>query len=191
MSNFRFLTRLADITDETNSEDRSGLYEQHDRELEDGISNMGTSITALQTITGAWTTFSPTLTQSTSVTLTTATGRYLHFGYVCHLHIFLNPSGTGTAGNDMIIGNIPAAIAPRTSGAIAGGDFDGDIGVGTYHDSGSALYLLHCYFASSSTLRLQHSAEISGANFGAAPAVTVAAGDSLSLTIVYETLTSA
>lgn len=132
-------------------------------------------------------TFSPTLTQSGSVTLTTATGRYRHVGFWCDLHIFLNPSGTGTGGNDMVIGNVPAAIAPRSSGAIAGGDADLDVGVGSYHDSGSALYLLHAFFASSSTIKLQHSGATGGSNFGTNPNVAVAAADSINVTMRYET----
>lgn len=132
-----------------------------------------------------WTTFSPTMTQSGSVALTTATGRYHYVGYRCTLHIFLDPSGTGTIANDIVIGNIPAAIAPRVSGEISAGNQEGALGNGYYFDSGTGGYTGICFFASSSTLKMKQANQT--ANVGTAPSIAVAAADSMHLDITYET----
>lgn len=140
----------------------------------------------LNHVYGSIATFSPTLTQSGAVTLTTAVGRYRHVGHTCYLHCFLNPSGTGTGGNAIVVGAIPAAIAPRVSGAPYGGDAEVDFGIFGYHDSGTAFYGGACWFATSSTLQMS---QINSATavLGVTPNFAVAAADSMNLTITYET----
>lgn len=138
-------------------------------------------------ITGAAATFSPTITQVGSVTLTTATGRYFLVGNLCYLHCFIDFGGTGgTAGNDLVLGNIPTAIAPLASGEVANSSGQSYIGSGVYFDSGTAMYSLTGYFASSSTLKFIEANTISGNKFGTTPSMTPAAADSMSFDIVYE-----
>lgn len=151
--------------------------------------NMNTYISDDLTVLygSTWTTFSPTLTQSGSVALTTATGRYQHVGYRCHLFIFLDPSGTGTGANDIVIGNIPAAIAPRATGAPASGNADTPSGIGTFHDTGAAMYSVHWFFVTSSTIKGNATTSSAGSYLGTSPNFAIAAGDSLTVNITYET----
>src|SRR5688500_15076466 len=102
---------------------------------------------------GSVTTFSPTVTQSGSVTLTTAIGRYRHVGNVCWLHIFCDVGGTGTGGNNIVIGNVPAAVAPRVSGLFSSTG-EVDVGDGFFFDSGTALYRCISAFNAAATLLL-------------------------------------
>lgn len=139
----------------------------------------------------AWATFTPTCTQSGAVTLTTATGRYSHIGTTCTLHVALDFGGTGGGATTIAVDSIPAAIAPRSSGSPVGSTADVPLGSFVYYDSGSALYSGTCFFASSSTISFVEANTISGSFLGGAPAITIAAADSLSLTITYETSSAA
>jgi len=139
---------------------------------------------------GAAGTFSPTLTQSGSVTLTTATGRYFHIGYRCMLHIFLDLGGTGTTSNDLVVGAIPAAIAPKSSGTL-GSATDTYTGTGYYFDSGTTNYTIVPFFDTSSTLRFRWTGSTGTTNMGSGPAFAAAAADSLIIDIFYETASPA
>lgn len=81
----------------------------------------------LEFITGGsetWTDFTPTLTQSGAVTITVTRARYQIIGKIAHVQIKLDVTGSGTGNNNIVIGAIPAAIAPvffgSSSGQIAG-----------------------------------------------------------------------
>src|SRR6266516_2283138 len=66
---------------------------------------------------GTWTAFTPTLTQNVGIAITVNNARYIKIGHTVIVYILVTTSATGTAGNDIIIGGIPAAIAPLSSGA--------------------------------------------------------------------------
>lgn len=59
---------------------------------------------------GAWTTFSPTITQSGTVTRTATRAKYARYGRTIHFSMLLSVIGTGTAENDITI-TLPVASA--------------------------------------------------------------------------------
>lgn len=83
---------------------------------------------------GQWVDWTPTVTQSGSVTVTVTAAEYkLSQGKVdiyCHLTV----TGTGTAGNDILVGGWPAAIAPSPTPVYW------PVGTGVIVDSGTEAY---------------------------------------------------
>lgn len=64
---------------------------------------------------GAWTSWTPTITQSAAVTITINRARYTKIGRTVHLQAKITMASTGTASNAIAIGGIP--IAPAASAA--------------------------------------------------------------------------
>lgn len=69
--------------------------------------------------TGAWTSFTPTLTQSATVTKTTNHAKYIVLGKWMSVVVDMTVTGAGTANNAIVIG-LPVAI-PLTQYAIGSG----------------------------------------------------------------------
>jgi hypothetical protein len=78
---------------------------------------------------GAWTSYTPTLTQSATVTKTVNYAKYFKIGRMCQVTVSLTVTGAGTATNAITIG-LPLAAA--TAIGFGGGYF--------YDGSGNALY---------------------------------------------------
>lgn len=128
---------------------------------------------ALMNATAAGT-FTPTVTQSNSPALTTANGRYLQLGKLVFVWVFIAVNGAGTGANAIVVGNLPVA-ARSTS--------DGAAGHGNFQRSG-LVYDLEAQFSTSTSVLFWVSAGTG--QFGINPAVTLAAGDSLLLSFMYE-----
>jgi hypothetical protein len=116
---------------------------------------------------GAWTTFSPGVSQPGALTVTVAFARYAIFGKLALVQLRVLITSAGTAANAIVVTGIPAAIAPLNTG--------GNVvcGSGIYYDSGTAYYLAAVMQFNATTLRLvTHNAVdylgISGPNFAAA-----------------------
>lgn len=135
-----------------------------------------------------WATFTPTLHQPATATLTTATavGRYVRMGRVIVLHCSIACAQAGTSGQTIEVGSIPSAIAPRVSG-INTTDGDADVGSHLYVDQGSAFYNGSCGFRSATNIIL-FSGGGPTSSLGSNPAIAVANADWLNLTIIYEAL---
>lgn len=69
---------------------------------------------------GPWTPWTCTVTQSTSVTITAQDCAYRLVGKQVHLRVFVLCSTGGTGANKVVVGGVPAAVAPVASGMIAG-----------------------------------------------------------------------
>lgn len=128
--------------------------------------------------TGAAVTFTPTLTQSVSVSTSTASGHYVRLGKLVLAQISLVASSAGTAANGIVIGGLPVNQSndgfPHALGYFSRGG-----------PPGTLNYVLVASFATSTTMSLISGAAATGA-FGVNPAVTLASGDVIGLTVFYE-----
>lgn len=124
---------------------------------------------------GAWRDWTPTVTQGVGVTVTVSNARYAVIGKVCFLYAKLTLTSAGTAGQAMVVGGIPAGIAPLAT----------YMGVGSfmYYDAGSTYKIGAPVFISDTTLRLRCHL---GGDLGVDPAITCANTDELTFTIMYE-----
>ena len=74
--------------------------------LVDNVDNvLATHINTLQAALGisAWVDWTPTVTQSGSVTVTVTRAKYKLINKVCHLNVLLAITGAGTANNAIVI----------------------------------------------------------------------------------------
>lgn len=78
---------------------------------------------------GAWSTYTPTLTQSATVSKTVTTARYMRIGRLVVAEILLIATSSGTASNAILLG-LPVAAA-NTSGQNIGSVFLFDASVPT------------------------------------------------------------
>lgn len=128
---------------------------------------------------GFWVDWTPTLTQSGSVAHTVAYARYTTVGRLVMVQARLAITASGTAGNTITVGGIPAAIAPANSGNIA--DVAGSF---SYLDNGNTWYAGSVYPASASTLAFIADGRSSA--FGVTPNFAVANNDRLGFVAVWE-----
>lgn len=129
---------------------------------------------------GAATTFTPTLTQGVAVTTSAATGRYIIIGKLAIVTFNMTASASGTAGSAIVVGGIPGAVAPQSSGGATA------LYVGVWGDTLSGNNRSGvAYFQTASTVQLVEDAQ-SGVH-GSTPSIQVISGYILSGTLVYET----
>lgn len=128
---------------------------------------------------GEWQDWTPTLTQNVSVSFTTSYARYLTVGRLVVVRCLLLITGAGTGGNVIVVGGIPAAIAPAHSGAtpITTGAF-------SYFDTGTSFYAGSVFPVGVSTLQFICSGVAS--YLGATPNFAAANGDRISFNAVWE-----
>jgi hypothetical protein len=128
---------------------------------------------------GVWYSWTPTVTQSVAVTATITFAEYSTLNKVVILTASLAITGTGTAGNAIVIGGIPAAVQASRTGL----DFS----------TGSVIVL-----DTSVPIRYEGSVTPFGASdlrfrsngnaglIGAQPNFGLASGDSIGFTVVYK-----
>lgn len=85
---------------------------------------------------GRWGDWTPTVTQSGAVTVTVSRARYMADGNTVHIYVELSVTGTGTAGNAITIGGIPAAVQP----VIVNGSDVSPLGTASVIDQGTQAY---------------------------------------------------
>lgn len=127
---------------------------------------------------GAWTSFTPTLTQSATVTKTVTSATYMRVGRTIFVEYRLTVTGTGTAANAVLVG-LPVTARGGT-GTIAGS--------GSIYDSSANLsYKGLAEFASTSTVRFLPT-ETTVANFLGVTSFTaaLASGDVVAGFLIYE-----
>lgn len=131
----------------------------------------------------AWTSYTPTLTQSGAVTKTVTYAKYMKVGRLVVVNLLLSCTGSGTAGNAVKIG-LPVAAA--VSSAVP-------IGTGYINDSSANLiYYGLADFASSTTevqlLVIQQGSAAAVLGAGSFTAA-LATGDGVGLYVMYESAT--
>lgn len=124
---------------------------------------------------GAWTDFTPTLTQIATVTKTVTYARWMRIGRLITAQCVLTITNAGTAGNPVAVG-IPIAPAVTVGNQV--------IGSFSYQDSGTAIYSGAAIMASATTVSGQ--AYNTGAYIGQQPSFTTANTDIVSYAITYE-----
>lgn len=130
---------------------------------------------------GAWTSWTPTITQSGSVTCTVNRATYARYGRTIYATAFLTVTGTGTASNSVVIGGLPATAAYST----------GSVGFGALSDlSATRTYPFVAALTSTTAFGLLGTQDVSAdiqlgvasSSFTAALANT----DQISFTITYQ-----
>lgn len=128
--------------------------------------------------TGAWTTYTPTLTQSGAVTKTVTYAAYMKIGRLVIGNVALSVTGTGSAANIVLIG------LPQTSGTSA------LISPGSgyiFDSSASALYKGVVTLNSTTTVSLAATTTTTGGRLGTeAFTAALASGDLIAVSFMYE-----
>ncbi len=129
----------------------------------------------------AWTSYTPTLTQSATVTKTVSYAKYTQVGKTVTFQVHLVVTGLGTANNAITIGLPPVTAATTQLMIGAGKIFDTSVGPNypglTYMSSTTTVQLIDPTAATTGVLLGQ-----SGAVFSAALAV----GDTVDVSGIYE-----
>lgn len=126
---------------------------------------------------GAWTSYTPTLTQNATLTKTVNYAKYQRIGRTIFVQVKLSITSAGTAGNTIKVG-LPVTAA----------DSDALIGSFTYLDSGTQFYAGSTTGTTTTAVELM----VNGAtasSLGVTPAVTAASGDIVRLALTYEAAT--
>jgi len=147
--------------------------------LVDNVDNvLATHINTLQAALGisAWVDWTPTVTQSGSVTVTVTRAKYKLINKVCHLNVLLAITGAGTANNAIVIAGQPAAIQTPINNVI--------IGTGMIFDNGTAWYQGSLYVNGATDWRITGHLELNV--MGVAPNFALANGDIIYLNGAYE-----
>jgi hypothetical protein len=127
-----------------------------------------------------WTSYTPTLTQSATVTKTVTYAKYQRAGRMITALVDLSVTGAGTAANDILIGLPVAASAASLT-----------IGVGVVYDSSAtAFYKGTAELSTTTTVKL-NSVHVTtlGALGSTSMTAALAAADLVRMSVTYESLT--
>jgi hypothetical protein len=127
----------------------------------------------LNTIGAAWVDYTPTLTQSATVTKTVVQARYCQFQKTVIGQVLMNVTSAGTAGNAVLIG------LPLSARAVNGMSAFGYI----YDASTNVMYNLTGVVSTGTTLQFYYQ---TGNPFGVSPAITLATSDQIAINFSYE-----
>ena len=129
----------------------------------------------LNTIGAAWVDYTPTLTQSATVTKTISYARYCQVQKLIVVEIFLIATSAGTAANGVRVG-LP--VTANKTGQLLGSGF-------IYDASTNTMYNLLPYGFDQNIAAFYYQ---TGSEFGVSPAVTLANTDQIRLKFTYEAL---
>lgn len=129
--------------------------------------------------TGRWVNWTPTVTQSVSVTKTIHYARYIIRDKLAHVEVGLAMTSAGITANAIIIGGWPTAI--QCANVDLADDCKGDF---TYHRTTGTYYDGSAVFTGASDLRFVVSGN--AAKLGFTPTFAIASGDYLSFKLAYE-----
>lgn len=124
----------------------------------------------------AWTSYTPTLTQSATITKTVTYAKYQRVGRLIVANMSLAITGAGTSGNAILVG-LPVAAAV----------LDGVVGSFRYFDAGSTAYTGTVIGVSTTTVNCWVSGN--GNPMGVNPTFAAASGDNIQVSITYEAAT--
>jgi hypothetical protein len=132
----------------------------------------------------AWTTWTPTLTQSATPTKTVTYAKWTQLAKQVTFMMYLDVTGNGTAANAIVVG-LP------TAGAVGGGAFLPTFGNASLFDvSAGQWFGITCRFASTTTFNIQSGTDTNGRALigatGAAFAGALASGDIIMASGSYE-----
>lgn len=127
----------------------------------------------------AWTSFTPSLTQSGAVTKTVTYAKYIQFGKTVHAQVYLSVTGSGTGANPVVVG-LPVTAAH--------GSVVRAYGSGIIFDSSATSYYAGIPVPlSTSTVALIPANGAIGNYLGSADfTAALASGDQVSYSVTYE-----
>ena len=126
---------------------------------------------------GTWDTFSPTWTQSGTISYTNNYSKYVRIGKTVHFQCSLLATSAGGGATALGV-TLPVTASSSTIFRAVGG--------ANYYDaSPNTMYVLSPFMNTTTQLLFVSDAS-AGNNFGAVPAITVGIGDYISLAITYE-----
>lgn len=120
----------------------------------------------------SWQNWTPTVIQSTSVSVTVTSARYMTIGKTVIAKATLAITGSGVAGNAIRVSNLPFPISGNCSGS------------GRVLDAGTAHYGVEA--ENSGATLIQFYGYNVGNAMGIAPSFALASGDTINFSIVYE-----
>lgn len=123
---------------------------------------------------GAWDTFTPTITQSGSVTFNTSVARYCRIGTLVHVRCVLAVTGAGTNGQSIIVGNLPVAAGDVE---YIGGSFE-------ILDAGTGYYV--GTVRGNSTTSVFFLSHLESGGVGQDPSFQLQNGDEIRFSLTYE-----
>lgn len=124
----------------------------------------------------SWRTWTPTVTQSSGVTITVAYARYVVLAQTVILQADLIVTGSGTGGNAIVIGGIP--VAPAHTGAFF------PIGAAVINNFGTASYNCAVVPVGANDFRLL--GYNTAGYVGVSPNFALAPSDAIAFTAMYE-----
>lgn len=127
---------------------------------------------------GAWSTWTPTLTQSGSVTVTVVWARYARYGRTIHFSAVLSVTGSGTSSNEVLV-SLPVTAA-SSAFPVGGSGYVVD-------SSASTQYPGLPYLKTTTTIGLLPSATTGLGLLGALGfTAALASGDAVAISATYE-----
>ena len=131
---------------------------------------------------GAWSTYTPTLTQSATPTKTVTIGRYARIGRTIVGTVSLAVTSSGTAANAVLVGLPVASIAYAVNGSA--------LGVGTIFDtSASSFYTGALIYVSTTTAAIYGGGGVASALGITQFTAAIASGDVVTYNFCYEAAT--
>lgn len=128
---------------------------------------------------GAWTSYTPTVTQNGTRTATINYAKYCVFNKFCVVNVDIEITNAGTAGNIL---TVSAPINLNTT-------VTRSLGAALFYDlSATDVILLNVVRDTASTFRFVSDASTSLTGFGSSPSLAVASGDIISFSAAYETV---
>lgn len=130
----------------------------------------------LAALAGAWNSWTPTLTQGATVSATVQYAKYTRVGKRVEAQLWVNATGTGTAGTKITISLPIAATSPI--GLLVGA---------AYVSQGTNVYAAFAKISSSTELDFTCTNTVGPtASIGAEPSFAIGSGGSVRASVVYE-----
>lgn len=131
---------------------------------------------------GTWFSYTPTLTQSATVTKTVTYAKYARFGRTILLNVRLDVTGAGTAANAIQVG-LPAT-------AVSTGEYIGIIQIYDASAGAGTPYIGMAGLQTTSTVIGLRDSSAGAAAIGASPNFALANGDQIMMSLHYEAAAS-
>jgi hypothetical protein len=141
--------------------------------------SVGQVLTAatMNSIGAAWETWTPTLTQTATVTKTTNYAKYMRIQKLVIAQCYMTVTGAGTGGTNVVVGLPITALELQSQ--IVGGGF-------IYDSSANMVYHVVNQITSTTTMSFYTDQNGSGNFFGTNPNIALAANDQIRLYFMYE-----
>lgn len=132
---------------------------------------------------GSWQDWTPTITQSGSVSITINYAKYLVVGNVTLWRLRVTAAANGTSANDIVIGGQPSQLQDVNAGQTAGLGVVGhcQVGTGVVKDEGTAYYPVFVYAQAAQDWRLNRVSTDSASFVGSSPSFALSSANSDSI----------